>query len=185
MFGCVLGCVSACGPAGAASDSPPTGSSLSNPVVSVEGWPPAPTASSSVLALAALIEGLEPLPPLTSRDAAWVEAVFLPWMQDREAAIAQARRIRRLAQREAVQERALCAGLYGALLQSTLESMAHARIDRLGPEAEEALTGSAETLADKSRRAYESCHQLALDSGVSLDAWRRACDQHLGRLPRG
>ena len=148
----------------------------------LEGWPPLPEVESrAVLRMLAIAEALPALP--AADGLAWAEQVFVPWMEQRQRALGQAAELRRQARGESSSAKALAVALHGAILQRTFESLRDAHAERISPEAGEALEAPAAALADKARRAYEVCHQLALDAGVALDGWRRACDDHLGALP--
>jgi len=151
-------------------------------VLRLDGWPPLPhVEGTAVVRLLAIAEALPPLP--AADGLAWVERVFVPWMERRRRELAQAAQLRRLARRGSSIERALAVALHGAVLQRTHDALAGAHVERIGPAAAQVLVGPTGTLAKKARRAFEVCHQLALDAGSILDGWRRACDEHLARLP--
>ncbi|MAQ15472.1 MAG: hypothetical protein CMN30_11840 [Sandaracinus sp.] len=160
----------------------PETSRRSEPAPEVPGWPPLPEVRTrAAYTLAELVGELEPLPPADG--PAWAEAVFVPWMDTRETQLRRASELRRAARSGSTADQAVAAALHAAVFQATLESLAEARVERIDPAAAEALEPSAQALADKARRAFEICHQLALDGGVELDAWRRRCDERLARLP--
>jgi len=151
-------------------------------VLRLDGWPALPQVEgTAVVRLLAIAEALPPLPE--ANGVAWAEQIFVPWMEQRQQALAQAAELRRLARRGSSSEQALAVALHGAILQRTHDALAGAHAERISPEAAQALERPAATLAEKARRAYEVCHQLALDAGSALDGWRRACDDHLARLP--
>ncbi len=148
----------------------------------LEGWPALPQVqSTSVVRLLAIAEALPELPEADG--PAWAEQVFVPWMDQRQRALAQAAELRRHARRGSSSEQALAVALHGAILERTMRSLRGAHAERISPEAGQALEGPAASLADKARRAFEVCHQLALDAGAAMDGWRRACDDHLAELP--
>lgn len=148
----------------------------------LEGWPPIPEVeSTAVVRLLAIAEALPPLPEADG--VAWAEQVFVPWMDQRQRALSQAAELRRSARRGSSSDQALAVALHGAILQVTHDSLRGAHAERISPAAADALAAPATALADKARRAFEVCHQLALDAGAALDGWRRACDDHLAALP--
>lgn len=148
----------------------------------LEGWPAFPQIeSTAVVRLLAIAEALPELPEADG--PAWAGQIFVPWMEQRQQALAQAAELRRHARRGSSGDQAIAVALHGAILQRTMDSLRGAHAERISPEAGEALQGPAAALADKARRAYEVCHQLALDAGAALDGWRRSCDDHLARLP--
>ena len=149
----------------------------------VPGFPPLPDVeTTATLALAGLLTELPTLP--AADGVGWVEETFVPWMQQREVHIARAAELRRAARGGPTVDQAVSAALHGAILQETLQSLALAYPERIDPSAAEALEGIGLALAAKARRAFEVCHQLALDAGVALDGWRQSCDERLAHLPQ-
>lgn len=151
-------------------------------VLLLPGWPAlGQVESSAVVRLLAIAEALPALPEADG--PAWAEQVFVPWMEQRRRALAQAAELRRGARTAGSADHARAVALHGAILQATHDSLKGAHAERISPEAGRALERPAAALAAKARRAYEVCHQLALDAGAALDGWRRACDDHLAELP--
>lgn len=181
FFSLVILCLAACESPRRASGPGPSHAGEAESLV-FAGWPPLPEVETS--ATLALAELAADLPELAAADGpAWAEQTFVPWMDERETLLVRAAELRRNARRGSTADQAVSAALFGGVLQATLESLAHARVERIDPAAAQALEPTAGALADKARRAFEVCHQLALDAGVALDGWRRACDDHLSRLP--
>lgn len=167
----------ACGP-----ESRPEAEEPPAEVLRLEGWPPlASVRSTAVVRMLAIAEALPPLPPADG--IAWVEQVFVPWMEQRQRALSQAAELRRQVRREGSSEQTIAVALHGSILQATHDALVGAHAERIDPAAAEALAGPAAALAEKARAAYEICHQLALDAGPALDGWRHGCDDHLARLP--
>ena len=163
-------------------ESRPEPESAPAEVLRLEGWPVIPQVeSTAVVRMLAIAEALPPLPE--AEGPAWAEQIFVPWMEQRQQALAQAAELRRHARRGSSSDQAIAVALHGAILQRTMDSLRGANAERISPEAGQALEAPAAALADKARRAFEVCHQLALDAGSALDGWRRACDDHLAELP--
>ena len=159
----------ACGP-----DARPTAETPSEEGPRLEGWPVVPQVeSTAVVRMLAIADALPPLPEADG--VAWAQQVFVPWMEQRQRALAQASELRRSARRESTADQAVAVALHGAIFQRTHDSLrgAHAeRIIRRAPRPPRDARGP---------RGRRRALLPARGSPPSSDGWWGPCPRASGR----
>lgn len=181
----LIGCI-ACGSPQAETSPPPQNEpTLEESLTTVPPLSFNPT--RELRELVAFIEAAPELrPPETDTDVgAWIELVYLPWMEERQARIGQAQElVGSASSNDGVM--AVMLGLEAMLLFDTAISLnsLSAEDESLSEAVVTELTSPVDTLLSRAQRSSESCSERALSAGTSVDAWLRACNRLLAESRR-